>query len=94
MYNWINKDKLNKLVEKQPYTKESKYKPHIKCYIRNYVLQKQTFDMRLLIKNLKVNYNLIAKKASIYVIIKKFNITRKKINTKFILGKKETIIKK
>jgi transposase len=94
LYNWINKDKLNKLCDKTKYIKKSKYKPHIKCYIRSYVLRKQTFNMVLLIINIKRKYNIIAKKSSIYKIIKKFNITKKKINVKYILGKNKDHNKK
>ena len=49
LYNWINKDKNNNLDGKKKYTRCSKYLPHIKCYIRSYVLMHISFDMNKLI---------------------------------------------
>lgn len=88
LYNWINKNKVNGLTDKKQYTKTSKYLPYIKCYIRNYVLTKHTFDMTKLLCLLKRKYSIIANKSSVYEIIKHFNITRKRIKQKFIYGKK------
>lgn len=46
-----------------------------------------TFIMEHLLKLLKKKFNLIAKKSSVYKIIEKFKITRKRIKKKFIYGK-------
>ena len=89
LYNWINKDRNNNLDEKKKYTRCSKYLPHIKCYIRSYVLMHISFDMNKLIYLLKKKFDLIAKKSSIYNIIKKFNISYKKVKHKFIYGDKK-----
>jgi len=50
--------------------------------------------MSNLIVLLKKKFDIIAKKTSIYNIIKKFNITYKRVKTNFILGKKRNHIKK
>lgn len=55
LYNWINKNKRNSLTDKKHYNKTSKYLPHVKCYIRNYVLTRKVFDMSKLIYQLKEN---------------------------------------
>lgn len=89
LYNWKNNDKNNKLTEKKKYTKYSKYLPHIKGYIRNYVITHVCFNMNKLILLLKKKYDLIAKKSSLYNIIKNFDISHKKIRKKFVYGKKK-----
>ena len=75
-------------MEKKKYEKTTKYKPHIKCFIRQYVIQKQILVINKLTKLLKRKFDVIAKKTSIYEIIKKFHITRKRITKRFIYGKK------
>jgi transposase len=94
LYNWINNHKLNILANKKQYKKVSKYTPQIKCYIRNYILSKNVFKMNNLINSLKRKYNLIGKKTSVYTIIKRLNLTHKKINNKFNHGIKINQFKK
>jgi transposase len=88
LYNWLYKSKHNELLEKKTPIKQSKYLPHIKCYIRSYVIRNIIFDSNRLIKLLKKKYNLIASKSSIYRILIEMNITRKKIKNKTVNNKK------
>lgn len=91
LYNWVNKKRF---IKEDKDKKPLKYTPEIKCFIRNYVIRRINFDMRKLIKSIKSRYKIDAKKSSIYNIIKKFKITRKRIRSKFIYGNKNKLRKK
>jgi len=83
LFNWQKLYDNNNLTNKKRYNKINiKLKPHIKCYIRKYVLTRVVFKYRLLIKNIKKNFKINISKSSIYMTIKKINITYKKINKK------------
>ena len=84
LYNWINKSKTDNLNEKKKYVKQSKYTPHIKCYIRSYVLRKKIFNCNALISLLKKKYDITASKTSIYEILKYMDLTRKRVKRKVI----------
>lgn len=96
LYNWINKCKSNNLTEKKHYTKNSKYTPEIKCYIRAYVLKYNEFDYKKLIISIKRKYRLVISRSMIYKIIGMMNITRKKFKRRIIPNSKKqnTKIKK
>ena len=94
LYNWLRQYNSDNLSDKKQYTKKSKFLPHIKCYIRHYILSKKIFIMSNLIVLLKKKFNVYFIKYSIYDIIKKFKITRKRVKTNFILGKKRNHCKK
>jgi len=86
LYNWINQDKSNTLANKKKYNKISKYSPAIKCYIRAYVLRVKVFNYKKLIILIKKKYTIVASKTAIYDILKKMNITRKKIKPHRVYG--------
>lgn len=86
LYNWINKNKDNCLIEKQKYNKPSKYTPVIRCYIRTYVLRNKIFDYKKLIKLILKKFNIQSSKTSIYDIIKSLNLTRKRIKKRLFNG--------
>ena len=87
LFRWIKLKKNNNLLEnKQIYNKKTKITPVIKCYIRTYILRKLHFDYKLLLNLIKTKFKISISKSSLYNIISKLNLTRKKI-------KKETIVK-
>lgn len=88
LYNWISLHKTNKLTYKKIYTKKSKILPEIKCYIRSYVLRKKRFIYKKLITMIKKRYNVPISKTSLYNVLKKLNITRKRFRCKFIYKRK------
>ena len=77
LFNWINKFKNNNLIQKT--IRNPKFSMEIKCYIRYYVCNKINFKYKLLIKNIKKKYKVNISKSSIYNILKKMKIKRKKI---------------
>jgi transposase len=89
LYNWIKLYNTNKLVEKVKYNKISKYTGEIKCYIRNYVIKHHNFDYKKLITLIKKRYIVIISKSSIYNILNKMTITRKKFKKRIIPDKKK-----
>ena len=87
LFRWIKLKKNNNLLEeKQRYKRKSKITPAMKCYIRTYILRKVYFNYKLLLNSIKTKFKISISKTSLYNIISKLNITRKKI-------KKETIVK-
>jgi transposase len=74
IYNWKNGKHI-----KNKFNRNSKIKPNIKCYIRKYVLKKINFDRLKLKKLIQKNFNVKIGISTIYAIIKKLNITKKKI---------------
>ena len=89
LYNWIRLFKNNTLAEKKKYFKKSIILPHIKCFIRAYVIRKINFIYKSLIKAIKRKFNIIISKTSIYSVLKKLNITRKKIKYRYVLSNKK-----
>ena len=88
LYNWIYLYKNNKLTHKKKYIKKSKIAYHIKCYIRSYVLRKKVFMYKKLLILIKRKYNISISKSTLYNILKKLNITRKRYRCKYIYKKK------
>ena len=84
LYNWIQLFKIHKLSHKKKYKKKSKITPEIKCYIRAYVLRKKVFMYKKILSIIKKKYKIIISKTTLYNILNKLNITRKRYNTKFI----------
>lgn len=80
MYNW--KSKLANGTLNNCKTRVSKITPNIKCYIRQYVISRKNFNYRNLITMIKKKYNVIIGKSSIYNILNKFKIKKKKIYVK------------
>jgi len=74
--NWKNTPP-NELYTKK--NRSGKFTPNIKCYIRNYVLAKITFDVKKLIRNIRRIYKIKISKSSIYNILHKMKISHKKI---------------
>lgn len=88
LYNWIIKYTKGELIEKKPYNKISIFTPEIKCYIRAYIIKYSNFYYKNLIKAVKRKYKIIICKTSLYDIINKLNITRKKYKKRIIPNKK------
>lgn len=85
IFNWKNKYNANNLDNIK---RKSKIKPHIKCYIRLYVINRINFNYKNLIKLIKRKFNLLISKSSIYNILKQMNIRKKKIYQLQILTNK------
>ena len=81
LYNWINAVNNNNLKNK------SKYTPVIKCYIRSYVIARVNFDYKRLIIQIKKKYKITISKSTIYDILNKMNVTRKKFKERIIPNK-------
>ena len=72
LFNWIKLKKYNKLRDNRiQYTRKSKYTPAIKCYMRCYVIKRISFNYKLLIRQLKLKFNISSSKSSIYAILNK-----------------------
>ena len=82
LYNWILLYKNNNLSDKPRYNKYSKYTDEVEKYICNYVLKRINFNCDKILKMIKKRFNISGSKSSIYSILKKNNITRKRINVK------------
>lgn len=87
LYNWINAFNNNNLEEKSKYNKISKYTPAMKCYIRAYVIARVNFNYKKLILQIKKKYSITISKTTIYDILSKMNITRKKVKSRIIPNK-------
>ena len=87
LYNWINKSVKNISLDKQKYTRQSKYTPSIKCFIRAYVLRYKAFKYNNLITLIRKKYNIESSKSSIYRILGKMNIVYKKARRRLIYNK-------
>lgn len=85
LYNWVNQYKKNKLSENK--LRKCKIKPHIKCFIRQYVLKKINFKYLNLIKLIKSKYDISLSKSSIYNVLSLMDIRKKKIYKREILTK-------
>ena len=83
LYNWIKKDKKGNLEPN--YMRKSKFSPVCKCYIRTYVINHINFDYKKLIKLIKRKFNISISKSSIYNLLSKMKITRKKIRKKIAI---------
>ncbi|ARF09745.1 transposase [Indivirus ILV1] len=100
IYNWKRKNDKGLNLNKEKYTKKSKYTSEIKCFIRAYVLKYKLFKYLNLISLIKRHYNVSASKTCIYEILSKMNITYKKVrrrliyNKKLIMQKRKEFIKK
>lgn len=95
IYNWVNEYNNNKL--NNTINRKIKITPSIKCYICKYVLARPNFNYKNLIICIKRNYDTTISKSSIYNILKKFKITKKKIYKTQILTnrkKRKELIKK
>lgn len=80
LYHWLKLYKSNKLHIKPIYKRtNNKITSVIKCYIRFYVLKRIDFRYKLLIKNIYKKFQVKISKSSIYAILGKMNITRKKV---------------
>jgi len=88
LYNWINKYTQDTLADKKRYTKNSKYTPEIKCFIREYIIKHIDFDYKKLIILIKKKYKLNISKSSLYDIIKHMSITRKKFKSMVVINNK------
>ena len=91
LYDWIKRYDNNDLSEKERYTKKSKF-DSVDKYISNYVCSRKKFDYLRLISIINRKFKITISKSSIYNILKKNNITRKKINFKLNLCKKDKFI--
>lgn len=89
LYNWINKYNKNELIGKQKYNKTSKYTPEIKCFIRLYIMKHVDFDYKKLLRLVIRKYGLAMSKTSLYNIINKMNISRKKFKKRIIPNKRK-----
>lgn len=89
LYNWIRLWKLGNLHKKEHYQKDSKYTSDVKKYICDYVTTKVNFDYKKLIRLINKKFSITSHKSSIYSILKDKNITRKRINIKTNLSKKQ-----
>ena len=87
LYNWMNALNNNSLKNKSKYNKQSKYTPVIKCYIRSYVIARVNFDYKRLIIQIKKKYKITISKSTIYDILNKMNVTRKKFKERIIPNK-------
>ncbi|AYV77116.1 MAG: HTH and integrase core domain protein [Barrevirus sp.] len=87
LYNWLALYDIGELKEKKQYTKVSIFTPAIKCFIRSYILKYANFDYNKLIKSIKRKYDVPISKSSLYDIIGKLNITRKKFKMRIVPNK-------
>lgn len=94
LYNWANLYRSNNLHEKLPYKKNTKYTINIQKYICKYVKSKCNFSYKLLIMNIKRVFKITCSKSKIYDILKKNNMSRKRIKIKTIIGKKNNLKQK
>lgn len=92
LYNWINKFNNDKLDRKVT-IKKSKITCKIKCYIFNNIMKQNTLNWRTMIKSIKNTFNIFISKSYLYVIIKKLNLTKKKIRIRNIYKSKEKLLK-
>jgi transposase len=81
IYNW----KANKNNTGTYKTRDSKYTPEIRIFIRQYVISKINFSMNTLISKIQKKFKIYSSKSSIYNILKTLHITNKKIRKKTIL---------
>jgi transposase len=85
-YNWKNSHDKNTLKEKTKYThKNNKITPNIKCFIRSLVIKENTVDRNKIINKVKRKFNKKISVPSVYKILAKMNITRKKVRKKIII---------
>ena len=93
LYNWLKDYNNNNLKNKSKYNKSSKCTPVTKCFIRSYIIKHADFEYKKLIKIIIKKYNVQISKTTLYDIIGKMNITRKKFK-KRIIPKKRKLNKK
>ena len=59
-------------------TRKSKITPQIKCYILNYIIRKTNFNRFKLLQLIKKKYNVSISKSTLYTVMKKLNLRKKK----------------
>lgn len=85
-YGWKNAHKNNTLKEKINYIhKNNKITPNIKCYIRNIVIRNNSVDRNEIVNKIKRKFNKKISTSSVYKILAKINITRKKVRKRTII---------
>lgn len=67
----------------------SKILPHIRCYIKFYIIKRTNFDYKKLIRIIKRKFNVSISKSHLYTVIKTLNLAKKKISYKFIPANKK-----
>lgn len=82
LYNWVNLNFQYTPNVRKPYC--SKINNTVQKYIIEYVTKKIVFTIKKLRKCIKNVFNILVSKSSIYRILKKFNITNKRISQKII----------
>jgi len=94
LFNWLKLDKNNLLSEKKKYKKvKLKINNEIINYIIKYVIKRISFNYKFLLKNIKRKFKIKVSKTTIYNVLKKNNITLKKINKKNIPKNKKRLRK-
>jgi transposase len=74
IYSWIKLKELNPAR-----IRKNKLEIYMKYHIRDYVLRRVNFNYKLLLKWIDTKFKIQISKSTLYAIIKKFNLTRKKI---------------
>lgn len=75
-YYWLNQYKTGTLGERKQ--RIEKTTPEMKFYIRTYVIRHINFNYKKLISMLNKKYKILISKSSLYNVISKLKITRKK----------------
>jgi len=86
MYSWIDLDKNNLLLETSNVrcNYERKIYDEVEMYIVTYVTKKVNFVHKNLKRCIKKIFDIKISGSSVYRILQKYNITNKKIHTKFV----------
>jgi transposase len=85
LYNWINKFKTNQLDNRKQ--KPEKLSGNMKCWIKAYILRKVNFDYKKVLSLITKKYKINISKSLLYTCIHDLNLTKKKINKRFIYTK-------
>lgn len=86
LYNW----RMNvRFVKFKPKNISDKYSADVREYIVKYVINNSKFNIKRLLKNLRVKFNTKFTNYNIYYILKKLNITYKKAKKCIIINKKK-----
>lgn len=90
LFRWIKLNNHNKLSKtKKRFTRKTKITPEIKCYIRTHVIKRVTMNYKNLLKLIRKKYLITISKSSLYNVISRLNITRKRIKRRTITKNKK-----
>lgn len=87
LFNWVYLRKVDRLEEKRK--RRSKFTDEMKAYIKKYIIKRTNFKYQKLIDSIWKIYKIKMSKSSLYKIIKEMDLTKKKINKRFIFTNKK-----